>query len=75
MIVAREQMDEREMTEALAGLLELAACGDAGDGEFEAFEDLETDTFEQAGLLTDNKGLVVTMADGSAFQVTVVRVR
>lgn len=31
-----------------------------------------TSTFEQSGLMTSNKGLMVTMADGSEFQVTVV---
>lgn len=30
-------------------------------------------SFEDAGLLTTNEGLVVRMADGAEFQVTVVR--
>ena len=30
-------------------------------------------TFDQVGMLTRNKGLVVSMADGSSFQVTVVK--
>lgn len=35
--------------------------------------DAQTRTFEEAGLLTGNSGLVVQLADGSEFQVTVVR--
>lgn len=31
-------------------------------------------TFEEAMLLTDNKGLVVKMKDGSKFQITIVKV-
>ena len=30
-------------------------------------------TFEEAGILTDDKGLVLRMKDGSEFQITVVR--
>ncbi len=32
-------------------------------------------TFEEVGLLTSNRGLVVRMADGAEFQVTIVRSR
>ena len=32
-------------------------------------------TFEEAGVLTMNRGLVVTMDDGAEFQLTVVRSR
>jgi hypothetical protein len=28
-------------------------------------------TFEEAGVLTEKKGLVVTMSDGSEYQVTI----
>ncbi len=30
-------------------------------------------SFERAGLLTRNKGLVVTLVDGSEFQITIVQ--
>jgi hypothetical protein len=30
-------------------------------------------TFENSGVLTSNKGLVVKMKDGSEFQVTIVK--
>ena len=32
-----------------------------------------TETFEEAGVLTRNRGLIVGMRDGAEFQVTVVR--
>lgn len=32
-------------------------------------------TFEEAAILTNNKGLVVYMADGSEFRITIVRSR
>jgi len=32
-------------------------------------------TFEDAGLLTRNSGLVVTLRDGSQFEVTIVKSR
>lgn len=32
-------------------------------------------TFEQAGILTSNQGLVLTMNDGSEYQLTLVRSR
>lgn len=32
-------------------------------------------TFEDAGLMTYDKGLVITMADGSEFQVTITQTK
>jgi hypothetical protein len=32
-------------------------------------------TFEEAGVLTNNRGLVVKLADGTRFQITVVEDR
>lgn len=32
-------------------------------------------TFAEEGVLTDNAGLVLTMADGSEFQITIVQSR
>lgn len=34
-----------------------------------------TETFANAGILTNNKGLVVRMADGTKFQLTIVEDR
>ncbi len=49
----------------------------------EAYEDVITDeledllmrSFAEAGVLTCNKGLVITLADGSEYQLTIVRSR
>ena len=36
-------------------------------------DDVEVRTYEDAGVLTHNKGLVLRLPDGSEFQVTVVK--
>lgn len=38
-------------------------------------EEISVKTFEAAGVLTRNKGLVVTTEDGTEFQVTIVKSR
>ena len=50
-------------------------------GELEVNESFDPDgirsvvTFEEAGVLTRGAGLVVRMADGAEFQITIVRSR
>jgi len=34
-----------------------------------------TSTFEERGLLTSDEGIVLSLADGSEFQITIVRSR
>lgn len=63
--------DASDFADAIQGLL---------DGDFDTEQafpnaDLRSVTFKDAGLLTSNDGLVVTLSDGSEFQVTVVRSR
>jgi len=41
----------------------------------EDYDDTTVRSFAQHGLMTDNTGLVITLADGSEFQVTIVRSR
>ncbi len=51
------------------------------EGELEVNESFDPDgvrevaTFEDAGVMTMNRGLVVTMDDGAEFQITIVRSR
>lgn len=45
----------------------------AAELEHPELEGVTVESFEQAGLMTGNAGLVVTLEDGSAFQVTVVQ--
>ena len=48
-------------------------------GDYEPYKDEEgiayTETFANAGVLTSNEGLVVHLAGGTEFQVTIVRSR
>ena len=41
----------------------------------EAPEIAQAETFEEAGLLTDNRGLVVRTTDGAEFEITIVQRR
>ncbi|MCX6915573.1 MAG: hypothetical protein NT167_21445 [Verrucomicrobia bacterium] len=41
----------------------------------EAPEIARAETFEEAGLLTDNRGLVVRTTDGAEFEITIVQRR
>ena len=43
------------------------------DSEYNLQDIQNVSTFEEAGVLTNNVGLVVEMQDGSEFQVTIVR--
>jgi hypothetical protein len=71
-------VDEHELQDALKTLLEEIACKDAEDREEAGIgEDLAgvkgARTFEDEGVLTNSAGLIVTTADGSEFQLTIVR--
>ena len=39
------------------------------------WENLQVRTFAEAGLMTWNRGLVITLPDGSEYQLTIVRSR
>ncbi len=41
----------------------------------EAPEIARAESFEEAGLLTDNRGLVVRTTDGAEFEITIVQRR
>ncbi len=55
------------------GLRELIACG-CDDLEI-CWENLRVQSYEEAGVMTYNKGLVITLPDGSEFQLTIVQSR
>ena len=64
-------MDEYSMQDALAFLLE---DQDESNEHFSGDNAImSVDTFTDAGILTLNKGLVVRMADGAEFHITIVR--
>ena len=71
-------MDEREMETALndlfAELILEADCQEYPEDLPEELSGVEmVRTFEEAGILTYNKGLVIRMKSGAEFQLTVVR--
>lgn len=61
-------MDELEFCEVLRLLIEQGS--DEGELDVRRIE-----TFEEAMLLTNNRGLVVRLQDGSEYQLQVVRSR
>ena len=64
-------LTEREYREWLARLLI-----EAQEEEFEGTERImRIVSFEEAGLLTSTEGLMIRLADGSEFQVSVRRAR
>ncbi len=62
-------MTEDKAQELMLDLFDEATMN-SGNG-FEEFDMVRT--FEDAGVLTQNKGLVLYMADGSEFQLRLVR--
>ena len=73
-------MNENELQDALKTLLEEIACMEEEDREDAGLGDDLADvkrvrTFDEEGVLTNNAGLVVTTADGSQFQITIVQSR
>ena len=61
-------------TDLQNGLAQLIT-DDWGYGTEVNWENLQVQTFDNAGIMTYNKGLVITLPDGSEFQVTIVQSR
>ena len=73
-------MDETELQDALKSLLRQIALMDEDQAaEADVPDDLvnlrRVRTYQEDGVLSQNAGLVVTTADGSEFQLTIVRSR
>ena len=71
-----EDYENTEVTEDTLqeGLMELIS--EAADDSFGiGWEDARVRTFEQAGVMTYNKGLVISLPDGTEFQLTIVQSR
>ena len=66
-----EEFTDEDLQNGLAQLI----TGDWGYGSEINWENLQVRTFENAGVLTYNKGLVITLPDGSEYQLTIVRSR
>jgi hypothetical protein len=69
------QMTEEDLQFSLQELIE-AWQGPMVSEDGEKESDVErSETFREAGILSNNKGLVVRLEDGSEFQITIVRSR
>ena len=73
-------MDAERIEKALLGLLDEISSFDAEDlrdfsDATEAFKGCRPETFENAGILTTNRGLVLRLRDGSEFQIEILRSR
>jgi hypothetical protein len=75
-------MDEQELQDGLKLMLDDAlavALGDLDPEDIEmpeAFEELtRVATYDEVGMLTTDKGLVLRFKDGSEWQVSIVRSR
>lgn len=72
---------ETEVREHLQMLLDELAYMDAEDRKqaglegLDLFQDTSVESFEQAGVLTMNEGLVLNTQSGQQFQLTVVQSR
>ena len=66
-----EQVTEDTMQDGLMELIAEATEDSFGIGWEEAW----VRTFEQAGIMTYNKGLVISLPDGTEFQLTIVQSR
>lgn len=60
--------------ELLQNGLKALITGEASDDEI-AWENLRVRTFEEDGVMTYDKGLTITLPDGTEYQLTIVRSR
>ena len=65
------QVTEDTMQDGLRELIETAEEDSFGIG----WEEAEVRTFQHAGIMTYNKGLVISLPDGTEFQLTIVQSR
>ena len=64
------EFNDETLQDGLRNLIEGGTC----DDEI-LWENLRVRTFEDAGLMTHDKGLVITLPDGTEFQLTIVQSR
>lgn len=64
-----ETMGEVEVCEALRDLIEMEGK------EYGLGDGIRSRSFSEAGVMTSNIGMVIRLADGSEYQITVIRSR
>jgi hypothetical protein len=67
MVNTTERLTEQKIQDYLVEVLDYAS---SQDGMVKII-----DTFEELGMMTNNKGLVITMQDGSRFQLIIAKSR
>lgn len=68
-------MNEYEFTdETMQNGLKALITGDCDPEEIN-WENMRVNTFEEEGVMTYDKGLVITLPDGSEYQITIIRSR
>jgi hypothetical protein len=69
-------MTEQEFRQLLTEVLETAEFEDSpGNQNWPQLQGHRAESFSDAGFLTRNEGTVITLADGSQFEVTIVQSR
>ena len=66
-----DEFTEETLQNGLRNLIE----GTASDDDDIIWENLRVHTFDEAGVMTRDAGLVITLPDGSEYQVTILRSR
>ena len=66
---------EENMEEYLASVLASTSDFPIGEDGYQTSACMTIETFEEAGVLTSNKGLVITLENNQEFQITIVRSR
>jgi len=68
-------MNERKMERTLLELFEDIASDEELQASLDqpALANAQVKTFEDAGLLTRDRGIVLSLEDGSEFQITIVQ--
>lgn len=68
-------MSEYEFTdETMQNGLKALIMGDYDPEEIN-WENMRVNTFEEEGVMTYDKGLVITLPDGSEYQISIIRSR
>lgn len=65
------EFTEETLQNGLRNLIE----GTASDDDDILWENLRVHTFDEAGVMTRDAGLVITLPDGTEFQLTIVQSR
>lgn len=66
-----DEFTEETLQNGLRNMIE----GTASDDDDILWENLRVHTFDEAGVMTRDAGLVITLPDGTEFQLTIVQSR